>query len=186
MKNIPFDYPFDRKDELTNKQAETFTSMGGITKQLCQKNDILWRVVPTFKGKVFSEYWMDVPTMRTIMAILVSRNDFSNEAKVELFMNSLGILYQWGEENRAEKAKGNALMQQKLTNWKSELWKVKVTLKKEVPCYVGITAPQKGLRMDNRAEFKTGGFTQIVIPRFYGLNNMDAKEWADYEKPVLI
>jgi hypothetical protein len=186
MKSIPFGYEISKEDNLTGDNLKSFMSMGGITKQLCQKGEVLWRVIPRFKGQIFSDYWIDTATMHQIMAILVSNNNFSNDAKVELFMNSLGILYKWGEDERIEKAKGDVMQQERIKNWKNELWKAKVTLKQDVLCYVGITAPQLGIRFDNSKEFKAGGFKQIVIPRFKGVSNIDAIAWADFEKPVLI
>lgn len=177
----------EKIDVLTPELKSTFVNPGEIVQKVLPRGQVLWRVIPTQKSKIFSDFWMDAKTMSEIMAIIHSKGDFSNSTKVEYFMQSLGILYKWGKDRRKEKAGDDRLKLDRLDKWISELWKCKVVLKKDVVAYIGTTAPQKGLdEKGNEIEFKVGGKTQIVIPRFKNIDNFEARAWAEISAPVQI
>lgn len=107
--------------------------------------------------------------MGDIMSIFRSWGDFSENIKKNTVRNSLAVLEGWSKLS----------------------WRIKVTFRQPVIAYKGPTASQKqfddsgkaspffGAQTIKSIEHRLGGSDQYVIPRFKGIFEEEAKQYAE-------
>jgi hypothetical protein len=135
----------------------------------------LWRFVSKQTDSRFGAFWVDAQTMKSIMQILHTNNNFSETYKKDNVRNSLAVLSEWSNLS----------------------WRVKIRLRKEVIAYIGeIGTQKKFLEQENIFSFggrepilklietRYGQNIQYVIPRFKRLPNTN--DWASIEHFVHI
>lgn len=149
------------KDQLSTEQKATFK--GGYKVYELPVGFELWRFVSKKSAYHFSDFWIDGPTMKSIMQELSKSNTFSQEFKKTNIRNSLAILESWSNLN----------------------WRLKVVLLQPVIAYVGSTERQKRFFESDRtfafgigdveklSDVREGGHIQYVIPQFKGLPNVN-------------
>jgi hypothetical protein len=158
----------DQADQMDNEQRGSFT--GHYQTLLLPKEFELWRFVSQQEHRRFGAFWMDPATMTSIMQLLHTNQNFTQEYKKENIRNSLAILNDWSHLNM----------------------RLKVKLKRPVVAYVGPTGYQRqvddvknhmsfggGDTIQKVTETRRGGHVQYVIPRFKGLP--DNNDWASVE-----
>lgn len=154
-------------DYLNDDQKSTFKDQD-ITPLIMEPGDTLWRFISQKNKNKFSDFWIDSETMGAIMSIFRSWDDYSERTKKEVVKNNLAILNEWSKLS----------------------WRIKITFRKDTVAYKGKTGPQKqfdknkiinqfGMETFKAIEHRCGGQNQYVIPRFKGIGDLDADEFAE-------
>jgi hypothetical protein len=169
MTTISINQVTDPKDRLTDHHKSTFASANNVEIIQLNDGDCLWRFISKKKGRIFSDCWIDSPSMNYIMQAIHSTNSFSQQGKKKVVRDNLAVL----------------------ENWNSNLsWRVKILFKKPVVAYKGKAGPQKffvddaaltdkwGTPVSKSIEHRIGGLDQYLIPRFSGITADQAAEFA--------
>jgi len=160
-------------------QVSSFLNSKDIITMLIEPGDSLWRFVSKKNSNKFSDYWIDSETMASIMHTFTSWNNYTQHAKKGAIQDNLAILGNWGSNLSR---------------------RVRITFKAPVIACKGQTGPQKFFNENEKSsiqmyfggpaikaiEHRIGGFQQYVIPRFKGINNAKAAEYAvvTYDQPI--
>lgn len=161
-------FVIEEKDKLSHTQKTTFLNES-CSVVLIETGDVLWRFISQKNRNKFSDFWMDSTTMGNIMSIFRSWEDYSENTKKQTVRNSLAILDDWSKLS----------------------WRVKINFKVPIIAYKGPTGPQKlfdnsdkavsffGEKANKAIEHRIGGYDQYVIPRFKGISDEEAKQYAE-------
>ncbi|MBL0104977.1 MAG: hypothetical protein IPP51_15170 [Bacteroidetes bacterium] len=149
-KEIPAGTP-----KLTEDLLSTFVDQSNIKIVLIEEGDTLWRFVSQKNKPKYGLFWVDVPTMTSLMSIFSSVGDFNMNNKKKVVHDNLAVRSDWSKLS----------------------WRVKVKFNKPIVAYYGLIGPQKLLdssiviqssfgKLHPITEYRIGGFNQYVIPSF--------------------